>query len=585
MSRRRSFSGFCFVLVLLASWRSHAQVPTVPPGPTRPVSIVETGSHATPGSQVAFAAVDSATVRVMVYQHVGTRRVDTRAGRLPYAYVEGGHGTGFVVAPSGLIVTAYHVIEDADAIFVVPPGDGATGRPARVVATRRDDDLALLSVDGTQVGVELATASLSVRQTVFALGYPIDGSRTTPQSSRGIVSGQLDDGRLQLDMSLNPGNSGGPVIDENNRVVGVVSMGGDVRRGVQGIGIAIPTRAIQALLATPRDQSAPSLANRQLGEDLSRVTSAMDRSGIARILDTFDDEGTERIDVDGDALIANLTGLSTPLGRTIAAAMLWNVGLLMTVDGDHGVDFWSLPNARQAEVMRLLNAASTLADRVLAADSAMGRTHAFLRVAAERSTQRTFSMSRDLAEASAASTRPVNADRVASRFEAHLIGVFALAKEMADRAPSSWWVGGRADLGVVGWVNGDDIARFGLSASLLVPLGFNSGNGLDNCMLTECHATYRGIGGSLGIVARFGYHVRLHASAVFMRHRLGGNYDFSTSTEHDSAFEDSGLVGGSFAFRYHGYPHGQIHGIGGFGLTVMQGNVLSLEFLQVGMGF
>src|SRR5690606_25310334 len=87
-----------------------------------------------------------------------------------------------------------------------------------------------------------------VRSTIFAVGYPLDATRKQPQSARGIIAGFLDDGTVQLDIALNPGNSGGPIIDELDAVVGMAIARGDVEQGVQGIGFAVPVQLLQAAL-------------------------------------------------------------------------------------------------------------------------------------------------------------------------------------------------------------------------------------------------------------------------------------------------------------------------------------------------
>src|SRR5262249_53314500 len=80
--------------------------------------------------------------------------------------------------------------------------------------------------------------------TVYVVGYPLDASRTRPQSQQGIVSGALPDGSLQLGVALNPGNSGGPVVDDKERFLGIAVARADPRAGAQGIGVAIPAEQI-----------------------------------------------------------------------------------------------------------------------------------------------------------------------------------------------------------------------------------------------------------------------------------------------------------------------------------------------------
>ena len=85
---------------------------------------------------------------------------------------------------------------------------------------------------------------LTVRQSVFAVGYPLDATRTEPQSNRGVVAGTLPEGNLQLGISINPGNSGGPVIDDQDRLLGIIVRGADPTKGAQGLAEAVPVDRI-----------------------------------------------------------------------------------------------------------------------------------------------------------------------------------------------------------------------------------------------------------------------------------------------------------------------------------------------------
>ncbi|MCB9601458.1 MAG: serine protease [Sandaracinus sp.] len=207
-------------------------------------------SPSTPFGGVRYGAVDAATVRVFAVGDVGTEQVRGRTQMRVVAIPETGHGSGAVVDSRGVVVTAAHVVAGARHIAVRLPGAGGL-LAAEVV--HQDDlldfALILVAVDGTLPNVlpiPEAPPTLSVRQTVDAVGYPLDATREHPQSTRGIVSAALEDGRLQLGIAVNPGNSGGPLVDESESLVGIVVARGDVSRGVQGIGVAVPMQPIRA---------------------------------------------------------------------------------------------------------------------------------------------------------------------------------------------------------------------------------------------------------------------------------------------------------------------------------------------------
>lgn len=123
-------------------------------------------------------------------------------------------GTGFVVAPR-TVLTAAHVVEGEDNPRVTIGGSVLTGK-----VIRRDSamDLAIISIDEDQPVLRFAQNPPAVLDQVFAFGNPL-GGRTAV--SRGIVS-DVDGVRIQTDAAVNPGNSGGPLINDSGEVVGLV---------------------------------------------------------------------------------------------------------------------------------------------------------------------------------------------------------------------------------------------------------------------------------------------------------------------------------------------------------------------------
>ncbi len=221
-------------------------------------SWAQSTSSDTPRSKSAsvnYQAVDRATLRVFAIGTVGLETIVSDDGleSVKVASPKAGHGTGFMVGGDGLLLTAQHVIDGAQHVVVRLPGQ-AGFTPARVVYQNSSDDIAVLSIAKSIPAIELANRgeALSVRQTVYAIGYPLDPARSQAQSARGIVAGELDNGTLQLDISVNPGNSGGPLVDEKNRVVGMVVARGNVKAGVQGMGFAVPRMKLATALSIAR---------------------------------------------------------------------------------------------------------------------------------------------------------------------------------------------------------------------------------------------------------------------------------------------------------------------------------------------
>jgi len=137
-----------------------------------------------------------------------------------------GCGSGFFVTTDGYAVTNAHVVRGAAEVWL-RPGNGVQ-RKAQVVSVDEANDLALLKVDGKFSSVEMAPhGGAKLGQTVFTVGYPMpDLQGVEPKVTRGIISslkGAADDvTRYQIDAAIQPGNSGGPLADEEGRIIGVV---------------------------------------------------------------------------------------------------------------------------------------------------------------------------------------------------------------------------------------------------------------------------------------------------------------------------------------------------------------------------
>ena len=201
----------------------------------------DTGGNSSQPTPVSGGALSVADVYRRVKDAVVEVRADTPQGTAT--------GSGFVIDAQGRVVTNQHVVGEADtATVVTAEGDEYD---ADVVGTDPSTDIALLDVEA---GADLplltlgATSSLSVGDPVIAIGSPfgLQNSVTT-----GIVSGldrqiQAPDGRfvidgaIQTDAALNSGNSGGPLLDAQGRVVGVNAQIESRTGGNVGVGYAIP---------------------------------------------------------------------------------------------------------------------------------------------------------------------------------------------------------------------------------------------------------------------------------------------------------------------------------------------------------
>jgi S1-C subfamily serine protease len=205
----------------------------------------------TPESDEALDAYSRAVIGAV--EAVGSAVVSIYVGGAgEAARARGGAGSGVVVTPDGYILTNEHVVErvqDARVAFV----DGRSA-PAVVVGRDPSTDLAVLRAQAASLPYATVSNStpLRVGQLVVAVGNPLGFESTV---SAGVVSalgrslrsrhGRAIDGIVQHTAALNPGNSGGPLVDASGRVVGVNTA---IIAMAQGIGFSVPAATAQWVL-------------------------------------------------------------------------------------------------------------------------------------------------------------------------------------------------------------------------------------------------------------------------------------------------------------------------------------------------
>ena len=201
---------------------------------------------------------------IAVYKNVLPSVVNITATEVRYDFFYGpvplaGQGSGFILNKDGLILTNNHVIGNAQPGNISVTLSDKHQYKAKVEAVDKGHDLALLKINAPNlVPATLAKTStgLMVGQRVYAIGNPFGLSGTM---TRGIISAIRSvrgpdnnpiEGAIQTDASVNPGNSGGPLLNSRGEVIGITTMiaGNPGVDQSAGIGFAIPINTANAVL-------------------------------------------------------------------------------------------------------------------------------------------------------------------------------------------------------------------------------------------------------------------------------------------------------------------------------------------------
>ena len=160
-----------------------------------------------------------------------------------------GFGSGVVISPDGYIITNYHVVQGEKNLSVKLNQNIKLN--ADVVKTNPDYDLALLKLTASELKTLTFANSdeAEIGDEVYAVGTPSDlelGQTIT----KGIISGKrtLENiSYIQSDVSISPGNSGGPLLNDKGKIIGITTMK-MIGKGIEGIGFSIPSNLVLEML-------------------------------------------------------------------------------------------------------------------------------------------------------------------------------------------------------------------------------------------------------------------------------------------------------------------------------------------------
>ncbi|MCJ7569918.1 MAG: S1C family serine protease [Anaerolineales bacterium] len=227
---RLSISVFLLLSLLLTACSSSTPEPTKPPEIDTPVAAsatptgggkVVSSSEGIPGAVSSLEEVRDATILI---EAQGTF-IDPDMGKIVNA---AGRGSGFIIDPSGIAVTNNHVVTGAALLKVWLAGEDRALN-ARILGVSECSDLAVIDIEGDGFPfLDWYTGDVGVGDEVFAAGYPL--GEPTFTLTEGLVAEARADGEtswasvdfvLEHDSTIKPGNSGGPLVDSQGKVVGV----------------------------------------------------------------------------------------------------------------------------------------------------------------------------------------------------------------------------------------------------------------------------------------------------------------------------------------------------------------------------
>ena len=240
------------MLVGMACGATDTPVPIDPTPTNTPSPVVEAPTDSPPS--VVSTPVPRSEVGTIFKNPLssGLSVADVTENALPsvvQVVTASGSGTGFIVNESGLVVTNKHVVQAYNRVTLRM----AAGNQYQGAVVRRDPnlDLAYVEIDSVQSFTPIAIGDsdkIRVGEEVIVIGFPLGKALgLEPTVSVGIISAKRADS-LQTDAALNPGNSGGPLLDMFGQVAGVVVSRIDADntgRAVSGIGFAIPINAVK----------------------------------------------------------------------------------------------------------------------------------------------------------------------------------------------------------------------------------------------------------------------------------------------------------------------------------------------------
>src|SRR5450432_2524179 len=298
--------------------------------------------------------VDAASAAIPATVHIKTKTVRTASNNLPRknpfsdlfgidpndffgdrsrSIPESGSGSGVVISEDGYIVTNNHVVDGADEVTVTLSNKKSF--KAKVVATDPSTDLAVVKVDAKGLPFLLYGNSdeIKVGQWVLAVGYPLSLETTV---TAGIVSAKgrsIDinsrqsvspvESFIQTDAAVNPGNSGGPLINPQGQLMGINSAIASPTGSYAGYSFTIPVNIVKKVVTdlikygtTQRAYLGIKYANDNLSDDVKKQEGIKDEEGVF-VMESLEKGAAYIAGIQKGDLITKLNGIPINSGSEL----------------------------------------------------------------------------------------------------------------------------------------------------------------------------------------------------------------------------------------------------------------------------
>lgn len=265
-----------------------------------------------------------------------TTDFDHQFPEVPDEFYQQGEGSGFVLDTAGHIVTNFHVVREAE-IVEVTFFDGLTAR-AEVIGSDPDSDLAVVYVSIDQSVLHPVVLGDSDRvfvgQRAVALGNPFGQTWTLTAGIVSAVGRTMRSGTsqfsipemIQTDAAVNPGNSGGPLLDSQGRVIGVNTMILSQSRSSSGVGFAVPVNIVRQVIPMLIENGSYvypwlGISGTNLSLDLIEAMGFDVRQRGALVIEVVDQSPAAEADLHGSEESIEITGQELRVGGDLIVAI------------------------------------------------------------------------------------------------------------------------------------------------------------------------------------------------------------------------------------------------------------------------